>query len=324
MFNLQGAHLQGASLRGAHLQGANLATAHLQGARLEGAVLENAHLEVAELQGAHLQGAYLEFAVLENADLRGADLRGTRLIRAILDGAILTDACLWETQRARWSIQGVVCEVVYWNEDRAERTTYAPGEFERLYADKIKIILHYKGGINPIEIATLPALIQQIEGKYPGCVLRLCSIEEASSGATVTLVVDDRGEIDPAEIGTMKAELEEAGRRLISVERRALQAEAQQRQVEYTLRYLSHEVFPKLVQSVHPRYAINITGGRQTMGDTFIAGQVGAQGPGAHAHDMTFDQRWNQLDQGSIWIPGSYVSHSSRKAPKNALPRRLP
>ncbi len=31
-----------------------------------------------------------------------------------------------------------------------------------------------------------------------------------------------------------------------------------------------------------------------TMGDRYSAGQVGAQGPGAHAHDMTFNQIWNQ------------------------------
>jgi len=31
-----------------------------------------------------------------------------------------------------------------------------------------------------------------------------------------------------------------------------------------------------------------------TMGDRYEAGQVGAQGPNAHAHDMTFNQIWNQ------------------------------
>ena len=31
-----------------------------------------------------------------------------------------------------------------------------------------------------------------------------------------------------------------------------------------------------------------------TMGDRYEAGQVGAQGPHAHAHDMTFNQIWNQ------------------------------
>jgi len=33
------------------------------------------------------------------------------------------------------------------------------------------------------------------------------------------------------------------------------------------------------------------------MGDKYIAGQVGAQGPGAHAHDMTFNQLWSQSGQ---------------------------
>ena len=39
-----------------------------------------------------------------------------------------------------------------------------------------------------------------------------------------------------------------------------------------------------------------------TMGDRFEAGQVGAQGPNAHAHDMTFNQVWNQT-KGGIDLP---------------------
>jgi hypothetical protein len=35
--------------------------------------------------------------------------------------------------------------------------------------------------------------------------------------------------------------------------------------------------------------------GDQVMGDKYIAGQVGAQGPGAYAHDMTFNQLWSEL-----------------------------
>ncbi len=41
-----------------------------------------------------------------------------------------------------------------------------------------------------------------------------------------------------------------------------------------------------------------------TMGDKYSAGQVGAQGPGAHAHDMTFYQIWAQsqdsIDLGTL------------------------
>src|SRR5262249_19012143 len=121
---------------------------------------------------ADLSGAPLSEANLSGADLSGADLRQANLIETNLDGATLTDASLWETQRAGWSIQGILCEAVYWDRDRQERTTYSPGEFERLYADQTKIVLHYAGGISPIEVATLPALIQRIEANE-GCVLRL-------------------------------------------------------------------------------------------------------------------------------------------------------
>jgi hypothetical protein len=34
------------------------------------------------------------------------------------------------------------------------------------------------------------------------------------------------------------------------------------------------------------------------MGDKYEAGQVGAMGPGAHAHDMNFNQVWNQFGHG--------------------------
>jgi len=39
-----------------------------------------------------------------------------------------------------------------------------------------------------------------------------------------------------------------------------------------------------------------------TMGDRYNAGQVGAEGPSAHAHDISFSQVWNQTN-GSIDLP---------------------
>ena len=72
-------------------------------------------------------------------DLSGADLYEANLIYANLDRATLTDAYLWETQRAGWSIQGIICAAAYWDKDGQERTPYStgkpgkPGEFERLY-----------------------------------------------------------------------------------------------------------------------------------------------------------------------------------------------
>lgn len=262
--------------------------------------LTGAHLRGTQLMKVDLAGVDLAGALLQGADLTGASLRMANLIHAALDGAILTDTHLWETQHAGWSIRGVICEAVYWDQDHKERTIYVPGEFERLYADKTKIILRYEGGIHPIEIATLPALIQQLEARYPGCILRLHSIEEGPGGATVTLVVDDPGEIVPTAIEALKAELEERGQALIIAERTALEAQNQREKAEYALGYLAHEVLPSLVRSVQPKYAISLTqGGPSVIGDSqgdiyHIPGQAGAIGPGAHAHDMTFNQLWNQ------------------------------
>jgi hypothetical protein len=294
--------LSRANLRGADLIAADLECAKLLGANLLWAGCSHANLRGADLSGANCSGALLRGADLSGANCSGAllvgvDFNQANLINANLNGAMLTDAWLWETRRAGWSIQGIICEAVYWDKDRKERTIYNPGEFERLYADQTKIVLHYEGGMNPIEVATLPALIQRIEATHPGCVLRLQSIQEAPGGATVTLIVEEGGGRNPAKIAAMKAELEEQGRRLLSAERRALEEEAQRLYVEHTLRYLSHEVLPRLLESGRPNYSFSITGGKQTMGDTYIAGQVGAQGPSAHAHDINFNQLWSQSGQ---------------------------
>ena len=166
--NLSGADLSMGHLRGTEFRGANLSRATLIGATLSGAILLGA-----DLSGADFSGADLWRADLREAFLREADCRATKLIEVNLNGATLTDACLWETQRAGWSIQGVICEAIYWDKDRQERITYAPGEFERLYADKTRVILKYAGGIlSPIEVATLPSMIEIMQ-KWSNCVLRL-------------------------------------------------------------------------------------------------------------------------------------------------------
>lgn len=122
------------------------------------------------------------------AILQGVDFRQANLIETNLDGATLTEACLWETQRAGWSIQGIICEAISWDKEGKEQTTYSPGEFERLYADKTTVVLHYVGGIiSPIEVATLPSMIEIMQ-QSSGCVLRLDSLQDAPGGATVTLV----------------------------------------------------------------------------------------------------------------------------------------
>src|SRR5262249_52855153 len=128
--------------------------------------------------------------------------------------------------------QGIICEAVYWDKNKKERTTYSPGEFERLYADKTKIVLYYEGGISPIEIATLPALIQRIEETHPGCILRLQSVQEAPGGATVTLVVENAGGRSLDELRMLKATMETAAQDVIRYQRAWLKETGRREQIE--------------------------------------------------------------------------------------------
>src|SRR5262249_7757317 len=70
------------------------------------------------------------------ATLSHVDFRQANLSKANLNGATLTEACLWETQRSGWSIQGIICEAIYWDSQWQERTSYSLDEFERRHADK--------------------------------------------------------------------------------------------------------------------------------------------------------------------------------------------
>ena len=208
--DLSGADLSGANLSGADLGEANLRWADLSGADLSGTNLSGANLSGADLSEANLSGANLRRTNLSEANLSGADLSGkdlrkanltradlqaTRLIDAVLNGAILNEACLWAAQCAGWSIKGIICKAVYWDKEWKKRDPYEAGVFEKLFSEKARVYIKYKGGIEPLEIATLPALIQHLQDKAPHCNLRFHSIEDASEGAIVELVIDNSDEI---------------------------------------------------------------------------------------------------------------------------------
>jgi len=196
----------------------------------------------------------------------------------------LTGAALWETQRAQWSIKGVICECVFWDERHKEKSSYSPGEFERLFADKTKVKLFYKDGINPLEIATLPALIKHLEESHPGSVLRLVSIHEDSGGVVVELAIEDDGNFTSDQLTQLKAALETEARQKIEYQKQALAERETRLRLEGEIKQLD-SVVNKLI--LRP----TIHQGDSYMGDNYnISGQAGAIGPSAHAHDMTFNQ----------------------------------
>jgi hypothetical protein len=303
--NLNEANLSGAELFAAELVSANLRRANFRGADFRGAILIRADLTGASLIKVNLSGAKLTRAVLSEADLSEADLSETtlnkaecyktnlsmatldaaRLINTKLDGATLTGARLWETQRAGWSIKGIICEYVYWDEKGNEKSLYSSGEFERLFADRARIRLFYKDGINPLEIATLPSLIKHLEDSHPGSGLRLICIREDSGGVVVELALEDSDAQSPEQLKQFKAELEieaqQKSQYLRQVLEEALQLKGQIQAYE--------RIVGQLLSSQKPTYYLE-KGGIQ-MGDSYnISGQAGAVGHNAHAHDMTFNQ----------------------------------
>src|SRR4051794_26958476 len=107
------------------------------------------------LRGANLREADLRGANLERAKLEGAKLMQANLINAHLDGADLTGAELWETQRGGRSIKNVICRVAFWDIAGEEPTKYEEGEFERIFAEKPRIVLRYPGGMSLIDLLAL-------------------------------------------------------------------------------------------------------------------------------------------------------------------------
>lgn len=210
--NLSRADLSSATLSGADLSRADLGWANLRGANLRGANLSNANLREANLREAdlsnanlrgYLRGADLSGAKLIEADLSGAYLNSARVQYINLDRANITGARLWETQRAGWSLKGIICERAYWDQKGEQPTYYEPGEFERLYSEQPIIELFYQGGLTTFEINTLPALLHRLGTLHPECTIRLKSVEETAGGAKVSITIADA---DAETVQTIDAE----------------------------------------------------------------------------------------------------------------------
>lgn len=270
--NLSRANLNEADLSGANLSGANLSETILWGAKLNRAILNEANLKKTDLNEADLSRA--EF---NRADLTAASLTAARLINANLDGANLTDAHLWETQRAGWSIKGIICESIYWDNEAKEKTYYQPGDFERLYGEQNRIKLFYKDGANLLEIATLPSIIKNLEEKHPGCKLSFQSIEETSGGAIATLVLEESKDIAVEEVEAIRATIQAEAERNIEAFRHALVSKDKDiAQLQGEVRALDRTI-NSMMSKLQPVIYIN-------------QGQVEAMGDGAHAHGNISNQ----------------------------------
>jgi uncharacterized protein YjbI with pentapeptide repeats len=308
--NLRNANLNDAYLRRTNLSFADLFSANLRRADLSRADLSGAYLSRADFSGAHLNGADLSHAFLRSADLSraellksklcNADLRTSSLIDTKLDGADLTDAKFWEAQRSGWTIKGIICKRVSWDREGTELTEYEDGAFERLFAEKSRIVLRYAGGMSPVDLAMLPLIVERLQADYPNSSLHIRSVQDDGSGATVTITVEDltgrSHEVFAQEVEKMRGNFAILQQRLHQEERLRLDAEA-------GYRAMVQDILPKLLEKALPQTNVlvgHITGptiieSTTMSNDTYnIHGQASAVGKNAHAHDMTFEQAWNQ------------------------------
>jgi uncharacterized protein YjbI with pentapeptide repeats len=265
--NLSEADLSEAILIKASLKETDLSRANLSGANLSQAIIREAIFRGAQFTGANLEEQALSGIDLSQAILTNVFLKAARLINTNLDQANLTGARLWETQRAGWSIKGVICEYVYWDKDAKEKTAFAPGEFERLYADQTKIKLFYKDGITPLEIATLPALIQHLEDAKDYS-LRFVSINEGAGGAVVELAIENIDNQFPEQVKKLQESLTAEAQKLVEVQQQVLTERDERKELEGQLKELRYWFEKKLLL---PTIQYNNTGQVGAMGENPVA-----------------------------------------------------
>jgi uncharacterized protein YjbI with pentapeptide repeats len=205
--------LRGADLRNVCVGYVDFRSAQLDGADLRGVRMKGALFDHASLEGAKLDNAYFAFASFANAKLvkasaRGVNFREAKLIGADFSGSDLTGALLADTQRRNWNLHGIRCEYVYW--DDSERTTYAPGEFEKLFSEETMVTLESAEGITNQALSTLPMLIKALE-MHPGAVVSLHNIEDSNGKFLVRLKIQNTGGLTKDD---MRAVLNEFSSRL--------------------------------------------------------------------------------------------------------------
>jgi uncharacterized protein YjbI with pentapeptide repeats len=278
--NLKGADLRGADLQRTDLSGANLSAVNLSEANLHETILDNVDLSDAILVKAEMSRASLRHAKLDRANLsqvsmtaadltaahmhqanfaqanlhrvafyssqlidcnlKGADLTCTNLQTANLNRSNLTGAFLWETLRAGWSIQEVICERAFWDRVGRSVTEYAPGEFERLYSDQTTIELFYEGGISSFELNTLPALLQHLASKHPDASIHLKTIEQTGGGAKITISLGDADD-------SLKAKIEADALHVVNAQLQLRDNDLLRLQIENTTLRQMHETAIRLM-----------------------------------------------------------------------------
>jgi hypothetical protein len=273
-YDLSGVNFKEANLRGANLRRTNLTYADISQAKLSQANLNQADLSGANLNSANLYRADLRQINLTGANLVGANLMGASLNEAVLKNADITGIKLWGSARDNWNIDGIQCDYVFWdlegNNQVPENRNFMPGEFEELYKDLPTIEYIFKHGFTPLDAFVMDKVVEAINERHPPFELKLDSFHSRGQPHAVFTVL--HRDVAEEALNQIKSEYDVRIAKLEG-ERDALES-----------------CFNRAIEE--PRTIIK----RIEMGDKYnIKGQTGAVGPGAQAHDINFNQVWNQV-----------------------------
>jgi uncharacterized protein YjbI with pentapeptide repeats len=289
--DLIGTNLAGANLRDSSVQHVNFTGANLVGADFSKVELVDVDFARANFSDTVLVGVQFAGINLAGANLQNADLRQANLVDACLDGADLTGAKLWGVQCGGWSIKEVSCRFAFWDREDTTATSYEEREFERIYADKPRLRLHYPNSMSTIDLIALPLVLKRLQDEYPNSLLRVRSVQDDAGGALVTIVVDDLAdrskEVFTQELVRLQTEL-----KCVADDR------------EYYRAIFKSILSDGMALLALPRQNIHLErpsgpiaiGGPMTNDTYNISGQAGAVGPGSRAQVNTFQQIQGGID----------------------------
>jgi hypothetical protein len=168
--------------------------------------------------------------------------------------------------------------MAFWDREGKEPTQYEEGEFERIFAEKPRIVLYYSGAMSPVDLLALPLIVERLQADHPDSVLQIRSLQNDAGGASVTITVED---VAGRSADEFAVELEVLRCDLIDMQQRVRGEESLRLAAEAKYQALVHDVLPRILEKVGPTMTQ----------DTYnVSGQAGAVGPGAQAHDNTFQQ----------------------------------
>jgi hypothetical protein len=113
--------------------------------------------------------------------------------------------------------KGIICERAYWGKEAKKLTEYERGSFERIHSENPLVEMHYEGEITPIEMITLPNIIDKLELRHPGCALRLKSIIQGLDNATVEMAVDGSGKVDLEQLKRDWKSMQDSQRKVLGI-----------------------------------------------------------------------------------------------------------